>query len=255
MDQKRNFEAILGAISSGKLDADCLITEKVPLIEYGKIYDDLNKGSIASILVYETEKDSIERKIKITENNIRSSKGTIGIIGAGNFTKMTMLPALKGSGAGNKYISSANGVSGNALCKKYGFEFSTTDYHQILQDKEIDLVMITTRHDQHARLATEALNHKKHVFVEKPLALNKQQLEDIINAYIENASNGVTLSVGFNRRFSPFTQRAKKLLSNDNVPLNIIATMNAGFIPPEVWVHDLHTGEAGSSEKHVTLLT
>ncbi len=101
----------------------------------------------------------------------------IGIIGAGNFTKMTMLPALKGSAANYKYIASAGGVSGTALAKKYGFSHSTTDYKEILNDKDVDLVFITTRHDKHASMASEVLKAGKHVFVEKPLALNAEQLE------------------------------------------------------------------------------
>ena len=150
---------------------------------------------------------------------------------------MTMLPALKGSGASYKYIASAGGLTGTALAKKYGFTHSTTDYKKIIQDQEVDLVLITTRHDKHAAMTTEALAAAKHVFVEKPLALNEEELRCIVEPYNEA---DVTVTVGFNRRFSPHSIKIKNAIGDGLI--NVIATMNAGNIPPNVWVHDLKTG-------------
>ncbi len=234
--EKRNFEAVLQAISSGKVNVQSLITERIPLADYQKIYGSMSTGhSIASIIVY-PEKTNETRLIPIHTNSFSSSKSVIGIIGAGNFTQMTMLPALKSVAAQIKYIASAGGVSGTALAKKYHIANSTTDYKEILNDKEVDLVMITTRHGRHADLVTESLNAGKNVFVEKPLALNEEQLAQIIESYHKPC----TLTVGFNRRFSPHTQKVKSLMGN--APMSDIATMNAGFIPSNVWVHDRQTG-------------
>ena len=242
--EKRNFEAILNSISNKKLKVKDLITEQVELVNYLKIYNSLGlNNSIASIIKY-SDKENNDNKFSNTvllENRCYlNCKGLIGIIGAGNFTKMTMLPALKGSGAVNKYIASAGGVNGTALAKKYNFSHSTTDFKEILNDEDVDLVLITTRHNQHASQTVEALKHGKHVFVEKPLALNIEELNAITDAYYNSIGNPI-LTVGFNRRFSPHSIAVKKALGQSG-PLNIVATMNAGFIPSNVWIHDLNIG-------------
>lgn len=236
--EKRNFDAILQSISTGKLHVKDLITEVVKIDEYQKIYSAIGQSSsIASILEYPNRVESTKNTIKVIDKNYHGQKGVIGVIGSGNFTKMTMLPALKNTGAHLKYIASKGGVSGTAMAKKFGFSHSTTNYQEILQDADIDLVMITTRHDLHAKMVVECLNANKHVFVEKPLALTPVELSQIISAS-EN-SNG-TITVGFNRRFSPHMLKIKQHIGVG--PMNIVATMNAGFIPSNVWVHDLNVG-------------
>jgi len=244
--EKRNFEAILQAISMGKLHVRELITEIVELNDFQKIYGDIGKSkSVASILRYPNFDKTIEcadlqHTIVLAKHNFTGAKGVIGVIGAGNFTKMTMLPALKGSGANYNYIASSGGVTGTALAKKFGFSHSTTDYKQILADKDVDTIIITTQHNSHASLVIEALKEGKHVFVEKPLALNPEQLNQIITTYQPLSSQ--TLTVGFNRRFSPHIKAIKKYLGLQPGPININATMNAGFIPANVWVHDMLKG-------------
>lgn len=238
--EKRNFETILNSISTNKLKLNEMISEVTPLEDFQKIYGSIGTiKSIASIISYpELIQEKPSGVVKLSDVNFKSSKGVIGIIGSGNFTKMTMLPALKNSGANYKYIASAGGVTGTALAKKYDFAFSTTDYKEIIKDPEVDLVMITTRHDQHAKMVIESLNNHKNVFVEKPLAINKVQLEEIVQAY--NSSGKSTLTVGFNRRFSPHSVKVKSLVGSS--PMNIIATMNAGSIPANVWIHDMNIG-------------
>jgi predicted dehydrogenase/threonine dehydrogenase-like Zn-dependent dehydrogenase len=239
--EQRNFETILQAIASDALSVHEMITEEVDLADYGKIYDNIGTHrSIASIIRYPEVNETAVRKSTVTlkDNGFTGgAKGVLGIIGAGNFTKMTMLPALKDSGAHFKYIASQGGLSGTTLAKKFGFSHSTTDYKDILSDSEVDLVMITTRHDLHAPMVVEALNAGKNVFVEKPLALNEEELSAITEAY---ERSGKSLTVGFNRRFSPHMEKIKSLV--DNNQMNVIATMNAGFIPANVWVHDMKTG-------------
>ncbi|MCW3115836.1 MAG: putative oxidoreductase YrbE [Segetibacter sp.] len=246
--EQRNFQAILNAISIGKLNVSSLITERVKLQNYREIYNNMGGGSVASILEYETLTTETGNKpasvVQLKDISFSGSKGIIGIVGAGNFTKMTMLPALKDTGAGFKYVGSAGGVTANALAKKFGFSHSTTDYRQILTDEEVDLVLITTRHNLHAAMTVETLKAGKHVFVEKPLAITQDQLDEIYSLYTV-PRNGVqlkSLSVGFNRRFSPHIQKVKQLIGNSNMPINMIATMNAGSIPADVWVHDMNVG-------------
>lgn len=233
--EKRNFEAVLQAISSGKLQVKSLITERVALENYKEIYDNMGGNSIASILEYSTDSNA-ESTVVINSNKFESGKGNIGIIGAGNFTKMTMLPALKSALANITTIASAGGLSGTIMAKQYNIAKSTTDYKEILRDEATDLVIITTKHNMHAQMVLESLKANKHVFVEKPLALNSEELDAIVEAH----TGGKTLTVGFNRRFSPHIQKIKQLVGN--APMNVIATMNAGHIPANVWVHDMKVG-------------
>jgi predicted dehydrogenase/threonine dehydrogenase-like Zn-dependent dehydrogenase len=253
--EKRNFETILQAISTGRIHVKDMITEEVALNDYLKIYGEIGSSrSIASILKYdETTQLSPSNIVRLNSNNFESSKGVVGIIGSGNFTKMTMMPALKDSGAKYKYIASNGGVTGTALAQKYNVAISTTDYKQILNDPEVDLVMITTRHNLHASMVVECLNANKNVFVEKPLALNIEELNNIIHAQKESSK---IVTVGFNRRFSPHIKKIKQLAGNS--PMNVIATMNAGFIPPNVWVHDMSIGGGriiGEACHYIDLIT
>ena len=237
--EKRNFEAVLNAISKKTLDVSPLITDRVPLNDYKKIYVDMsNSKSIASILEYSSsEKQKIT--IKIAEKSFQGMKGVLGIIGAGNFTSSTILPNLKKINTNIKYIASSGGLSSTIMAKKHSIANSTSDYHQILNDNDVDLVLITTQHHMHAKMTMEAISAGKSVFVEKPLALNETELNEIITNYNEK---DVNVSVGFNRRFAPLAKQMKTALGDGTHPINIVATMNAGFIPKDVWVHDMDVG-------------
>ena len=238
--EKRNFEAVLQAISLKIINVESLISERIFLNDYLKIYADIaGNSAIASILVYPEEAKEPNRSIQIKSNQFISSKGTIGIIGAGNFTSAMILPCLKKTKAKLKIISSASGLTGTTLAKKYKIAISTTENSSILEDCDIDLVIITTRHNSHARLVIDALKAGKNVFVEKPLALNQEELAMVIYEYNKS---GKTITVGFNRRFAPLALQMKKTLGNIDSPMNIVATMNAGFIPSKVWVQDMEIG-------------
>lgn len=237
--EKRNFEAVLNAISQKNIDVKPLISEDISLDEFNKVYSNLKtSGSIASLFSYKGEALSSESFI-IKTTNFTSSAKQIGIIGAGNFTKMNMMPVLKKHKAPIKYIASSGGLSGTYIAKKYGISFSTSKYKEILVDEDISTVIITTRHNLHTPMVLEALKHKKDVFVEKPLALNNEELNKIITEY-EQQNN--TINVGFNRRFSPFAIKMRDLLGKSNDPINVIATMNAGNLPANLWVHDMEVG-------------
>jgi predicted dehydrogenase/threonine dehydrogenase-like Zn-dependent dehydrogenase len=237
--EKRNFEAVLNAISRGTLDVQPLITDRIPLADYQQIYGDMNNSrSIAAILEYPSDTEKVS-SIEVNAKSFEGKKGIIGIIGAGNFTSSTVMPNLKKIGADVKYIASSGGLSSTIMAKKYGIANSTTNYQEMLNDPEVDLVMITTQHNTHARMVVECANAGKSVFVEKPLALNAEELETIVESY---QKNNVNISVGFNRRFAPIAEKMRNALGNDDTPINIIATMNAGFIPKDVWVHDMELG-------------
>lgn len=235
--EKRNFETVLNAISTGRLQVKKLITEVVALENYLQIYGEIGSSkSIASILKYKDETIP-NHSIQVTKKEVSKSKGKIAIIGAGNFAKMTLLPSLKNTNADIQHIVSAGGVNGTALAQKHSISKSSTDYGQVLKDKNVDVVMITTRHNLHASMVIEALQNDKHVFVEKPLALNIEELSLIEEAYEKSKGS---LMIGFNRRFSPHIDKMKSLLGSSQ--MNIVATMNAGTIPANVWVHDMQVG-------------
>lgn len=236
--EKRNFETLLNAISSGQLNVNPLITERVPLENYNQVYGDMRKqGSIASILVYPTDSKRTNT-VSINNQTFEGRKGVFGIIGAGNFTSSTIIPAMKAAKANMKYIASSGGLTAKILAKKGDISKATSDYQEILKDQNIDSVMITTRHNLHAKMVLESLKADKNVFVEKPLCLTEEELQLIIRAKLE--ANNSQVIVGFNRRFAPLAKKMKQLLGEG--PKNIIATMNAGFIPSNSWVHDLQIG-------------
>lgn len=235
--EQRNFQAILHAISSGILDVKSLISEVVELVNFEDIYKNMGSSkSIASILSY-PESNVYEQTIQLTQIIRPKNNGRIAIVGAGNFTKATILPCLNKTKTKVHTIVSANGVSGTMLAKKYNIPCSTTNFSEAINNPDIDLVMITTRHNLHASMVIEALKADKHVFVEKPLAITQYELDTIIDTY---KSHPNLLMVGFNRRFSPHAKKIKTLLGDSQ--MNIIATMNAGFIPQNMWVHDPYLG-------------
>ncbi len=252
--ENRNFQTILSLLESKSLDLEKYVSRVVDFHNYKEVYDHLIAAdSIATIFSY-TASPNLKSEIAIATKSFEGRKGVVGIIGAGNFTKMTLLPAIKS--ANIKYIASANGLTGTLLAKKYQIAYSTTDYQQILDDKDVDLVLITTRHHVHGKLVLGALRTGKHVFVEKPLTIFEEELDEIQSYYQENQATTGSLIVGFNRRFSPFVQKMKSLLGN--TVMNVVATMNAGSIDASSWVHDPSIGGGrilGEACHYIDLIT
>ena len=236
--ENRNFQAILQLLSSGVLDPTYLISYRIDLDHYKTAYAKLEASETVAILLYYAAKPSIKRSVAMLSKSFRGSKGVIGIIGAGHFTTVTMMPLLKDQCI--KYIASAQGFSAAHLARKYEIPYATTDYQTILDDPEVDLVMITTRHDLHASMTIQALQAGKQVFVEKPIALNQQDLTDLINTFERQKNPTPSLTVGFNRRASPHAQKMKALLGQD--VMNVVITVNAGFVPKSAWIHDRAVG-------------
>ncbi len=240
--QKRNFKSILDAISEKKLIFENLITKRTSLNNYKEIYDNINNSdSLASILIYGSKNKSTVNKniVQISEVNDKRKTAAFGIIGAGNYVKMTALPILNSLGADIKYISSNHGISSNQSARKYGIRYNTTDMKNILDDKKVASILIMTRHDSHSKLTIEALKSEKNVFVEKPLALNQVELDKINKVYKKYKKN---IFVGFNRRFSAHSIKIKKELGKSCNNLNITVNMNAGYIDSSHWVHDMNIG-------------
>jgi len=252
--EQRNFEAILGMMASGRLDLSAMITDRVAFSDAEKAYAKISADpSVLGVILEYPETVEQSQTIIFAANKVKTSgKCVAAMIGAGNFAKMTMGPALAKTSARLKYVSArTNGAAASHIAEKYGFENATTDLDQILSDTEVNTVFITTSHNSHARLVCAALRAGKNTFVEKPLCLNSDELTEIIDTYQalatedssnETGSSAPLLMVGFNRRFSPHSAKIKELLSGRGEPLAMNFTTNAGIIPPDVWVHDPEIG-------------
>ena len=164
----------------------------------------------------------------------------VGIIGAGLFAKGTILPLLKGKpGVELRGLAAGSGVGAHHSGRRNDFAWCTTDTERVLSDPDIDLVLVLTRHGSHADLVARALRAGKHVFVEKPLALDEAQLAEVTAAWVESRGQ---LMVGFNRRYAPLVREATRRLASVPRPLVVTMRVNAGFVPKESWVHDPDEG-------------
>ncbi|TLV00154.1 bi-domain-containing oxidoreductase [Dyadobacter luticola] len=227
--ENRNFQAVLEMLSRGLLNVKPLLSTPVPLDDFTKIYaGDAMKKNIAWTIDY--AKVAEVKKIERVQSALFPPTEIVsGVIGAGNYARMTLLPALKKSNV--KYLGCAGGLNAVELAPKYKIPIATADYHEILADSEVSLVIIATRHNLHAKMAAEALAAGKHVFVEKPLAVNVAELEEVIAVWEKSEAS---LTVGFNRRFSPYATKMKSLLDG-GAPMNVVITVNAGALPEHAW--------------------
>jgi len=253
--EQRNFEAVLDLLAAGKLQVKPLISHRFPFPEALKAYELITgkkEPYLGVILTYPQEElpsapgDAAGTDSILLRQPAPGSKepAVVGFLGAGNFSRQILLPALGRTGARLKTICSSGGVSGTHLGRKFGFEKSCTDIAEILADQEINTVFIATRHDSHAPLVLAALRAGKNVFVEKPLCLEPEELTEITQLYhsLQQEASSPILMVGFNRRFAPHVVRIKECLAGLNEPKSMIITVNAGYIPPGHWTQDPKVG-------------
>jgi predicted dehydrogenase/threonine dehydrogenase-like Zn-dependent dehydrogenase len=237
----RNFEALLEAMAESRLDVRTLISRTLPQAEAADAYESIvnDPGVLGVVMTYPPGAPPTERVIKIPSAASRASTGrrpVAGVIGAGSFAKLWMLPAIKAAGAPVHAVASAGGVSGLHAARKSEAEVTTTDYRTILHSPDVSAVFITTRHNSHARMVVETLAAGKHVFVEKPLAMSEDELQQVRVA--KAAHPDLQLMVGFNRRFAPHAVKAKQLLAGRSQPVAVNLMINAGDIPADHWLQD-----------------
>lgn len=241
--ENRNMHAFLELVSSGKLDIDSLITKIYAFKDSIKAYDDIRKSKDFLLgILFSYEKTSRLVDTIFYDNSPLDVKGkiNIGFIGGGSYSKLHLFPNFMSSKSVNAVgICTMNGRNSDYLAKKYAFKYSTSDADKIINDDKINCVVISTRHDTHADLVVRSLTKNKHVFVEKPLAINRDQLDSIKEAYAKSRGS---LMVGFNRRFSPFTMKALDFLKNNNSPIMINYRINAGSLPKDHWFYDREIG-------------
>lgn len=237
----RNIEAFLDLIAVGGVNIAPLITHRFDVDEGERAYQ-LISGETAEpylgvLLKYDTELE-VERSVQLSASKSAGAAAggvRLGMIGAGGYAQAMLLPHFKTEGVEFESIATATGLTARSIGEKFGFRQAVADAYEVIRDERVNLVVIATRHDSHALLAAHALRAGRNVFVEKPLAMNDEELEEVIKAAREG---GGQLMVGFNRRFAPHARAALEFFSNRRNPLSIIYRVNAGRIPRSHWIQD-----------------
>ncbi len=245
--EQRNFEAVLDMMASGRLNLAPLISHRFLLDEAVDAYKVLTDDRTTLGILLEYSKRPVDeltsKTVQLTSAAIESTSQTqapvVGFIGAGNYAARVLIPAFKEAGVQLHSVASNGGVSGLHAGGKFGFSETTTDTTALISNTTVNTLVITTRHNSHAKLTCDALKAKKHVFVEKPLCMTLEELDKIEKKY---QTANVLLMVGFNRRFAPHIKKMKELLDGVSGPKSFIMTVNAGTIPADHWTQDMEVG-------------
>ncbi|MBN1491083.1 MAG: bi-domain-containing oxidoreductase, partial [Phycisphaerae bacterium] len=244
--EQRNFVAILDLMASGSLDLKPLVNRRVALAQAAEAYDALTKDrdALGIVLTYPeggpVPSRVVGRSAAAAPITAGAGEVVVGVIGAGNFARLIAMPSLARTQARLRCVADLNGVAAGHARKKFGFQVAASDPRVVLDDAEINTIFVLTRHDAHGPLVLEALEAGKHVFVEKPLCLDADQLGRIREAYRKVPAQ--QLLVGFNRRFSPHAVKMRELLAARTEPLCMSMMVNAGVSPPDSWTHDPKVG-------------
>jgi predicted dehydrogenase/threonine dehydrogenase-like Zn-dependent dehydrogenase len=236
--EKRNLEEVIRLIKDDRIKIEPLIDSVFPLDEVQAAFDKIKAGdmkSVAMLLAYSQEKE-VKTRVQIRETTAAAKKDVIniGVIGVGNFTRNVHIPNLSRiAGYSIRGLCSASGTNAASVAKRFKVDYVTSDYHEVLKDPQIDMVLIATRHNLHSRIAIEAAKAGKHIFVEKPVAMNMEELEAVKAAVTES---GVYLMIGYNRRYSHAAQQAKKYVAQ--LPIMIKYTVNIQNLPDSHWTLD-----------------
>ena len=248
--ENRNMSEYLRLVHNGDIKLDAMISNVYPIEKVEQAFESLkSKESKPLMVILDYGKPNIDnmpnylnqdKKVFINTNPINKDVINIALIGAGSFATGMHLPNIHK--LKNQYklyaVMNRTGHKAKAVAEQYGANYATTNYEDILDDENIDLVLICTRHNSHAELSIKALRAGKNVFVEKPLAINQNELDKIKEFYADGMENKPVLMVGFNRRFSRYAQEIKKHTDKRINPLFIHYRMNAGYIPLDHWVHE-----------------
>lgn len=244
--ERRNMEAFLDMLDQGSVKTDFLATHQFPLEQAREAYDlisgEKRKRYIGIVLTYQKRVDCGESKPVIvgTMSKTPSKKNILSFAGAGNFATRVLMPIFK---ADNRIqlnmVCTASGLSAKNAAKRFGFQGLSSNFSDLLEDQNTSAIVIATRHDSHAGLATEALQGGRAVFVEKPLALDVSELQEVIEA---QRGTGGLITVGFNRRFAPFVQTIHQSLGGSKAPRTILIRINAGKTPSDHWTQDPKIG-------------
>ena len=248
----RNLEAFLDLVAAGSVKVGPLVSHRFPIEEgeraYRLITGETGEPYLGVLLSYDIEREletGVERRTRARQNatpaSAREKAGRVrlGLVGAGSYAQKFLLPNFRANQVEFCSVATASGVSARDIGQKYDFARFASGADAVVDDPEVNLVVIATRHDSHAALARRALEAGKHVFVEKPLALNDEELDAVLGAATGAPGR---LTVGFNRRFSALARAAREFFGARRFPLSISYRVNASRIPREHWVQDPQEG-------------
>ena len=245
--EKRNMEAFVNFLADGRIDVAGLIEKRYPVDQADAAYADIRESGLYTALIdYAiSESASVGPSAPAPTRRTRSSgEFRVGCIGAGGFAKNMIFPALRGcNGVVLESVATASGIGAQSACKAFGFSKAQTAA-ELVQDGQTDGVFVLSRHDTHSRYVVAALTNHKPVFVEKPLAVTQDQLEEIRCAYeaAKDQGHAAFLMVGFNRRFAPMTEQLREFFSKRQGPMMINVRVNAGCLPLEHWTQRKQDG-------------
>lgn len=243
----RNLEEFIRLIADNRVDFSDLITHEIDFDNADKAYEIIttnknNEKYIGILLKYPTREDKWLNRVnnKQQKSKVDTDKISVGLIGAGNFAKNTLLPIMKDTGLYHfKGLATTGGVGTSQAQDVFSFDYTTNNYKELIEDPAIDLIVVSTQHITHAKFIVEALNAGKHVYCEKPMCLTLTEL-DLIKASYEQSKG--ELFIGLNRRHAPLVKKIKKDLSTDKIPAIYDYIANAGFIPNDHWTQDEKIG-------------
>jgi len=239
--ERRNMEAFLDMLATGQVNVTLLLKHRYSIEEGARAYADLKNGVYTSILEYGDSFVASQQAVSapVEARPRMGNEVRIGCIGAGSFASSVIFPILRSiNGVRLQAVGTVSGAG--AASAQHAFKFATAEQpSELLQDRNVDAVFILTRHDTHAALTVNALQAGKPVFVEKPLAVDRQQLGHLREAYAAQLKDGRApfVMVGFNRRFAPFTESIRQFFAGRREPMLIHARVNAGYLPHDHWVH------------------
>ena len=245
--EQRNLESVLDLMARGSLDVRSLTTHRFAVNQAAAAYEMIGQGKesyVGIVLEYDLDRphEKIVRLAPATEHKSRATVG-IGFVGAGNYSSVNLIPHLRSNHDVRLFgVASATGLNARQKAEKFGFAYCTTELKPLLEDPNIDAVFIGTRHGTHAEFTIQALNAGKHVFVEKPMVVNEEQLDGVVEAYHSaNAKQPTGLMVGLNRRFAPMIVRLREAFGSAGA-LQMIYRVNSGNIPTSTWLHEEDEG-------------
>jgi len=242
--ETRNMEAFLQLLAERKIRTEPLVTHHFPIEQADRAYEVITgktgEASLGVIITY--EENAEQNALEVILRSLPASTAaqvTVGLLGAGDFAVSTLIPAMKRvKGVALVGVCAADGAHSHHAAAKFGFHYCVTDQNPILADPNINTAVIATRHHLHAAQVLAALHAGKHVFCEKPLCLNEEELFAIVRTYHGLAVGRPLIMVGFNRRFAPLATRMKSFLRQIQEPLALHYRVNAGFVPATHWIHD-----------------
>ena len=240
--EQRNMESFLQLLSYKSVQIQPFITHQFPIEQAKAAYDVIlgkaKEPFVGVVLNYPNTPPSPNPPTKQTLHT-PSKNLNVGFIGAGSFAQSYLIPHVKGTKSYLHTVITSRGMTAKEVQTKFGFQEADTDTKQVLDNSQINTVFIATRHNSHASLTTEVLKKDKHVFVEKPLAMSREELKLIRETYEARKSNekgtSPILLVGYNRRFSSHAQKIKDFFAGVSAPISVQYRVNAGFIDKDHW--------------------